>query len=266
MLRRFPDPNVEAECLLSRATLENELGSLEKSAPAIHRAIAIRDSLGQTRDMFYVSLLTELATRSIARTDSARPSPQAARDRAARFDRSRPDDVQRCHSTQPRRSTTIASARWRRAESTLADVMRRMSESDPDGRMPQQSLIHYAHAALYQSDPDSARKYFAHPRRSGHRRSQHRIGKAARCSVSHRPSCCSDERPSTRQTIEGFRAVSGNPDLVHSDDQVMKVNTLDALVALAAGDTVRGNALVAADARATTATSRAGGAACCIRR
>jgi len=47
-----------------------------------------------------------------------------------------------------------------------------------------------------------------------------------------------------RKTIERFRAMSGNPDLVRSDDQVVNVNTLDALVALHAGDTVKGNTLL----------------------
>ena len=243
MLRRFPDPNVEAECLLSRATLENEHGSVEKSAPAIHRAIAIRDSLSQTRDMFYVGLLTELA-RTLGRKDEQREANMLRRRVIALLD-----------STGRAETTTSAILRHNLgvsfdrlgqmvpAESTLADVIRRMRGSDPTGRLPNQALIHYAHTALYASDLDSARKYFAVlADQATEDHNSYWKGRAlfglAQAELGLR------DMTGARAAIEGFRAVSGNPDLAHSDDQVMKVSTLDGLVALARGDTVRGHALV----------------------
>jgi hypothetical protein len=47
-----------------------------------------------------------------------------------------------------------------------------------------------------------------------------------------------------RKTIERFRVISGNKSLARSDDQVVNINTLDALSALASSDTVRANSLI----------------------
>jgi hypothetical protein len=60
LLRRAPDANAEASCLLFRTMLANERSKPEVSAPAIYRALAIRDSVGERRDLFYVSLLDQL--------------------------------------------------------------------------------------------------------------------------------------------------------------------------------------------------------------
>jgi tetratricopeptide (TPR) repeat protein len=129
------------------------------------------------------------------------------------------------------------------AEAILQDVLRRLGGSDPRGRYPVQPLIHYAHAALYQGHADSARKYFAKLAEQGSEdRNQYWEGRAlfglaqAELLLGH--------RTEARSVIERFRRIAGNPNLVRSDDQVVNVNTLDALVALAAGDTARGNALI----------------------
>jgi hypothetical protein len=109
--------------------------------------------------------------------------------------------------------------------------------------MPQQFLIHFAHAALYQGDADSARKYFAIL--ADQSVADHNTYWEGRALFGlAQAELMLGRMADTRKTIERFRAISGNPDLVRTDDQVMNVNTLDALVALAAGDTVRGNALV----------------------
>jgi ATP/maltotriose-dependent transcriptional regulator MalT len=47
-----------------------------------------------------------------------------------------------------------------------------------------------------------------------------------------------------RASLARFREVATNPDLRKSDDQVVNVNTLDALVAMHEGDTAKADALV----------------------
>ncbi|MEO7218440.1 MAG: serine/threonine-protein kinase, partial [Gemmatimonadaceae bacterium] len=62
MLRATPNPRVEVTCLQSLADLETEVGPThDRATPAIRRAMFIRDSLGETRDMIYVSLFSSLA-------------------------------------------------------------------------------------------------------------------------------------------------------------------------------------------------------------
>src|SRR5262249_48922985 len=127
MLRDSPDPSIEAVCRLSRASLENELGHPEKSAPAIHRAIAIRDSLGQTRDVFYVSLLSDLGY-TLDRQNRAREAIEVKRRAIALMDttgrgETTPSAVARHNLavTYNRLGETAA------AETMLWDALRRMS-------------------------------------------------------------------------------------------------------------------------------------------
>jgi len=47
-----------------------------------------------------------------------------------------------------------------RAESLLHEALLQVARSDPSGHIPEQPLIHYGHAALFQGDADSAAKYF----------------------------------------------------------------------------------------------------------
>jgi serine/threonine-protein kinase len=61
LLVRHPDGDAKAMCLQYLAELENETNHPEVSAPAIRRAIAIRDSLGQTRSGTYLDLGATLA-------------------------------------------------------------------------------------------------------------------------------------------------------------------------------------------------------------
>jgi eukaryotic-like serine/threonine-protein kinase len=243
LLRRFPDPSVEATCRMNRAWLENEMGHPEKSAPAILRAIAIRDSLGQTRDMFYVTLLDGLAY-TFDRQNRIRDAIAVDQRVIALLD-----------STGRGRTATTAVFRHNlavlynsvgdvaEASRILHDGLEVMGPSDPNGRVPQQFLIHYAHAALYQGDADSARKYFAMlADQSAAEHNDYWKGRALFGLA--QAELMLGRMSDARKTTEQFRDISGNPSLIRSDDQVVNVNTLDALAALAAGDTVKGNALV----------------------
>jgi serine/threonine-protein kinase len=243
ILRRSPDPNVEAVCLLARAGLENELGNADKSAPAVQRAMAIRDSMGRTRDMFYIALLDQFRF-ALDHGNKGRQSLAVGRHIVDLLD------------TTARGSTLISAVERHNlavslnrlgetaaAESLLQDDLRRMQVIDPGGRLPEQLLIHYAHAALYQGDLDSARKYFAELADQGVAdKNAYWQGRAlfglAQAELGL------GRMSNAKRTIERFRAIAATPTLARSDDQVVDINTLDALAALAAGDTARGNALL----------------------
>jgi tetratricopeptide (TPR) repeat protein len=243
MLAASPDPTTEAGCLLARADLENELNHPEISGPAIKRALAIRDSLGETRDMFYMSLLVDLAY-TLDRQGHPREAIATNRRAIALMD-----------STG--RAQTIAAAiaehdlaiivgglgETADAERLLGDVLRRLSAIDPHGRIPNQPLIHYAHAALYQDHADSARKYFAMlAEQSVADRNPYWEGRALFGLVEAQLRL--GLRGDAARTLARFRPLASNPDLRRSDDQVVNVNMLDAQFALAAHDTAKAHALI----------------------
>jgi tetratricopeptide (TPR) repeat protein len=130
-----------------------------------------------------------------------------------------------------------------RAEGILRDVLSRLSHLDTSGRYPNQPLIHYAHAAMYQGDADSARKYFALLADEGvgdhntYWEGRALFGKAEAEIMLGRLA-------DARASIARLRQIANNPDLRKSDDQVVNVNTLDALMAMRAGDTAKADALL----------------------
>jgi tetratricopeptide (TPR) repeat protein len=242
-LKRTPDAYLDVECLFDYASLQNERDRPEKSAPAIHRAIAIRDSLGQTHDIFYVGLL-DLLGYTLDRQNRIREAIVVANHAVTLL-----DTIGRGQTTSSAILRHNLGVTYNRlgevatAESVLFDVLSRLRESDPTGRLPEQPLIHYAHAALYQGDLDSARKYFSllHDRGIA----DHNTYWQARALFGLSQAELQAGRVAdAKRSIESFRKLSGLPDLSHSDDQVVDINTLDALAALSAGDTVKANALL----------------------
>lgn len=243
LLRRFPDPTTEAECLLSRADLENERGNATLSAPAIHRALAIRDSLGETRDMFYVGLLNDLGY-----TLDHQGHPRDAVDVVRRA-------VVLMDSTA--RGQTMASLIARHdlaviyatlgetdtAEAILHDVIERFRRADPNGPLPNQALIHYAHAALAQAHADSAASYFE--LLGAQAAADHNTYWQGRALFGLAESqFAAGHATDARRTIEQFRPMASDKNLMRSDDQAVSIHTLDALTSLAAGDSARANTLL----------------------
>jgi tetratricopeptide (TPR) repeat protein len=244
MLKQRPsDPTVEAECLHNLATLDNETGKPDKGAPAIRRAIAIRDSMGQTRDRFYVALLDVLGY-TLDGQNRVREAIVVANHGIALL-----DSIGRGQTTSSAILRHNLGVTYNRlgevalAESVLYEALGRTRESDPSGRIPEQPLIHYAHAALYQGNLDSARKYFSMLNDQG--LADHNPYWQGRALFGRAQAELQSGRiAEAKRTIEAFRKVAGVRDLAHSDDQVVDINTLDALAALSAGDTVKANTLV----------------------
>jgi len=235
-LRTTPDPEVESVCLQAQAELASETHQPGSVVPDVERAIAIRDSLGQTHDVFYVGLYATLAT-ALDHDRQYRASIDAYRRTLAMSDSSGMGNLIATAVTEHDMAVTIAElGETAEAERLLHDVMNRIARSDPTGRMPAQPLIHYAHIALYQGHADSAAKYFAKLAAQGVA-SHSAFWEARGLFGLTQAQFALGQVTQARRSMERFRALSDNPSLVNSDDQLTDYRYLEAVTALARRDT-----------------------------
>ncbi len=243
-LRARPDPEVEAACLAARASLELETHGGAGTVDLIRRAIAIRDSLGERSGMSYVDLLASLA--------GALQERGSYREALGVFDRvttlldttARGTTMVRAITEHDRGVTLMEVGETAEAEHLFHDVLDRARRSDPDGRLPNQALIHYAHAALFQAHLDSAIRYFrvladqAVADRNLYWQGRALFGLAE-------AQLASGRLGDARRTMAAFGPISGNPQLTSSDDQIVDRRVLESRLAVVAGDRVRARAAVA---------------------
>jgi tetratricopeptide (TPR) repeat protein len=243
MLRATPNPRVEVTCLQALTDLEGEAGpDHERAVPAIRRAIFIRDSLGETKDMAYITLFSSLGDA----LDEAGQHRQSlgTYDRAMSIldSSGRGETMTRAIIQHDRAVTLLNLGEVAAAERSLHDFLERMKRSDPTGDLPAQPLIHYAHAALFERHADSAAKYFAVLASQGV--SQHNTywegrGLFGLAQAQLRLGDISGARRST----ERFDQIAARMKF-SSDDQVTDSRMLHALLALPAGDTATAHTLV----------------------
>ncbi|MGI9040303.1 MAG: protein kinase domain-containing protein [Gemmatimonadales bacterium] len=242
LLRRTSEPGAEAGCLQLRAMLAQETGRNQESGLAIRRAIAIKDSLGETRDMAYLEMLTTLA--GALRSEGHMREAHAAYQRAAAVMDStgRGGTVARNIAQHDRALALIELGETAEAERLLHGVLERMVQGDRSGWIHWQPLVHYAETALAQGHADSALKYFGvlyaqavrdtnqywQGRGSfGLARAQVELGRLA----------------DARRTSATFRRVSANyPHVKDTDDQIPDSQVLDGRLALAVGDATAAHA------------------------
>ncbi|MFI5242886.1 MAG: hypothetical protein ACHQRL_07745, partial [Gemmatimonadales bacterium] len=236
MLRARPQPEVESVCLGYEADLASELGDGARSARLTSRAIAIRDSLGDVKDMTYDGLLSSLAY-SLDRQGRFRDAIGVYHRAAAIMDSGgRGGTMSRAILQHDLALTLVEVGETAQAEPLLHDVLLRVAQSDPDARMPPQALIHYSHTALFDGRPDSASKYFAVLADQAKQDTNiYWEGRGLFGLVQAQVQ--SGHIDDARRSLIRFRAIAGNPKLANSDDQVVDVRVLDAWMALAAGDT-----------------------------
>ncbi len=244
MLRVTADPRVEVTCLRSLADLDNEAGPAhERAVPAVRRAIFIRDSLGEKNDMIYVGLLNSLATAL---------DEQGQHRQALGIYRSAIEILDRTGRSGTMTRTILdhdyAVARFQlgetsQAEDTLHGVLQGLARSDPTGSLPEQPLVHYAYAALFEHHYDSAAKYLgllaaqAATRRNTYWEARGLFGLAqAELRIG--------DRAAARQAVARFHEISDGKRGWNSDDQITDARILDARVALESGDTATADALI----------------------
>ena len=237
-------PESEVFCLYIRSSLEAETGNPDSALAAARRAIAIRDSLGRTRDITYVALLASLgwAQERGARYREALGTVRRAVEIA---DGSGLANTASASVMRHNLGTAMSHmGELAEAERVLHQVLEEIRTADPTGALPTQPLIHYAHTALMLGMADSARKYFAQladqAQRNGNRYWLGRglFGLAQAEIVLGRIA-------DARRTIERYRPLDADPKIKSSDDQVMDVRMLDAMLAHATGDSRRALAIAA---------------------
>jgi tetratricopeptide (TPR) repeat protein len=243
MLRAHPDPRAEVGCLQTMTDLTNESGLGHGGSATIRRAIAIRDSLGETKDADYITLFSSLAT-ALDREGQHRDALNVYRRAMAILDRTgQGETMNRAIFEHDYAVSLIDLGETAEAEQRLRDVLDRIARSDPSGHLPTQPLIHYAHTALFDRHTDSAAKYFAILAQQatqdhdsywegralfGLARAQLQLGQLA----------------AFERTTARFRAVTDSFGIKSTDDEVTDPRILDARLALSRGDATTAHRLV----------------------
>ena len=236
-------PDARVTCLRARAAFEIELGSGDSAIAAASEAIAIRDSLGRVGDMTFVSLLG-LHSGALDRARRLREAIASQRRAVAVADASGFSGTASASVMRHNLGVLLSKVgEIAEAERLLHGVLADLQATDPAGALPSQPLIHYAHAALQLGMADSARKYFAklagQATASG---SRYWMGRALFGQA--QAEIAAGRLADARSTAERFRPLHGEPRLRSTDDQVVDVRMLDAMLARAAGDPARALALV----------------------
>jgi serine/threonine-protein kinase len=237
------DPMVEAECLAVLADLDNEAGPGGRALPAIRRAIAIRDSLGETRDMEYVGMFSTLAY-SLDQTGRPREAvPVFARAAAILDSTGRGETMSHAIVQHDMALSFMELGETAIAERLLHETLLRLMRSDSAAQIPDQPLIHYAHAALFDWHLDSAAKYFdLLARQARARKNLYWEGRAlfglaqTQLGMGH--------IADARRSAERFHQIESGARIQSADDEITNGRALDAWLALASGDSATANRLI----------------------
>ena len=242
MIGADTDPRVEAACLQVLADIDNEAGPGGRALPAIRRAIAIRDSLGETRDMSYVGMFATLAYSLDSDGRPREAVPIFEREAAILDSTGRGETMARAAVEHDMALSLMELGETAAAERHLHDALARVMRSDSTHQLPTQPLIHYAHAALFDWHLDSAAKYFAilakQSREDGNgywegralfglAQAQLGLGRTA----------------DARRSVQRFRQIERQRRITSVDDQITDARILDAWLALSASDSAAANRL-----------------------
>ncbi|HKG93963.1 MAG TPA: serine/threonine-protein kinase, partial [Gemmatimonadaceae bacterium] len=248
-LRAAPDPESESTCLESRALLAGETGKNDEALRSVRRAVAIRDSLGETNDAAYIAMLGTLA--EVLDNEDPRGAIAIYQRVIGLMDSTGRGGMITSVITRHNLAMTLVKlGELAEAERALHDVIEGVAHADPGGRMPTQPLIHYAQVAYDQRHADSARKYFAMladqaaADGNSYWESRGSFGLA-------QAEIALGRTADARRTTERYRRVSAHArNIGHTDDHVLDARVLDGRLALAAGDTAAAHALVVEALRA----------------
>ena len=244
MLRASPNSRVEVTCLQVLADLENEAGPRhDRAVPAIRRAISIRDSIGATSDMAYVGLFSTLAS-ALDLQGRHREALATYQNAMEILDRSnRGGTMTRAIIEHDRAVALMNLGETALAERSLHDVLQSIRQNDPTGEIPEQPVIHYAHAALFEGHADSAAKYFA-LLASQAARTQNTYWEGRGLFGLAQAQLHAGDVPGARRSIARFDDIAAHKTRWSTDDQVMDPRMLHALLARSAGDAAVAHSLV----------------------
>jgi len=243
-------PEVRIRCLHDRADLEDETHRPKEAVQDLQRALAIKDGLGERRDLAYIKLLSSLGG-ALSDADQPRLGVEVFQRAIAAMDSSGRGGMYMRSVLRHNLAVTLAAlGETASAELVFHDAMERIQRGERPGRIVWQTAIHYAETALTQGHADSALKYFTLIVAQGvsdsndywqgrglfgAARAEIRLGRLA---AAHR----------SRTRLAAILA--RRPSFGRTDDQIPSVETLDGWIALAEGDT--GRAAIAFRAPLTT--------------
>jgi serine/threonine-protein kinase len=235
LLRTTPGPEAEAACLEASAGLDNEVGDGTQSVPAMRRALAILDSLGEAGNLDYDGLLATLAA-SLDRQGHHREAVATYLHAIAAMDSAGSGETMDRAITEHDLGVSLNDlGQTAEAERLLHDVLVRIARSDPAAHLPSQPLIHYAQVAYFNGNSDSAEKYFsllaaqARQEHSGYWEGRALFG-VAQAQLQR------GDVTGAKHTIERFRPLSSNTKLGSTDDHIVDERILDARLALLSND------------------------------
>ena len=237
------DPRVDASCLQILADLDNEAGPGGRALDAIHRAIALRDSLGETRDMEYVRMHATLAL-SLANAGRPRDAlPIFARALAILDSTGRHETMSHAIVQHDMASTYDELGETSEAERLLHETLLQLMRSDSTSQLPTQPLIHYAHAALFEWHLDSAAKYFDRlARQAREDRNDYWEGRATFGLAEAQLGL--GQLAGARRSVARLHQIERRLQIKAVDDEITDARVLDARLAWAGGDARGANALV----------------------
>ncbi len=160
LLQQYHDQRTEADCAVLRANFYVETHPTDSAVPLASRAVAIFADLGDSTSLSSIEAVGTLAD-ALEATGRLREAAEAHRRSIAAMDRSgRGEMMSRTMYLHNLGYTLRSLGRTAEADSVFHEVVIDVARSDPTGALPNQVLIHYAAAALYQRESDSAAKYF----------------------------------------------------------------------------------------------------------
>jgi serine/threonine-protein kinase len=234
--RQHPDPVVEAECLAVHSGLSAETGTDDRSVETASRAIAIMDSLGRTRELFYLTLLSGHA-RALEHENRFRESIEAYHRVIGVMDSTgRGGTLDRMVMLHNLGVAFERVGETAAAERAFREVLDRTTTGAGSTSIPWQPLIHYAETALTQGRADTALKYFrivvaqALPDTSLFWEGRGRFG-AARAEA--RLGLLDDARRS-RARLEAI--ILAYPKVLFTDDKIPDGGVIEGAIAVASGD------------------------------
>ncbi len=243
LLGPHPDPATEVTCLHTRADLQVEAGPAQGAVALMQRAIGIRDSLGVTGDLGYIDLLADYA-EALDEEGQHREAIAVHSRVNALFDSAGLGTTM----TSVINEHDMALALFKLGETAQSerlfhDAVDRAARSDPLGRLPEQLLIHMAHAALFQRHYDTADKYFGMLAAEGVADTNAYWQGRALFGLAE-SQIGAGYLADARRTMARFRPMSTNRALGSSDDHIVDYRILEAQLAGATGQSAVARRLV----------------------
>ena len=236
LVRLRPDPRNEVACLIVRSALSGDRGRGEEAIAAATRALAIKDSLGETKDLAYLELLDIMAL-ALDSDGRYREALETQRRAIAAMDASgRGASINRLVAQHNHALSLARVGRTDEAERVLREVLAQTAAADSRGWIDWQPLVHYAEAALVQDHAESALKYFRQIVRQAVQdtnlywegRGLYGVARA-QIGLGHLSGV-----PQLRSRLAHIITIY--PHVLDTDDVVPDIDALDGMLALARGD------------------------------